>query len=91
MLASAVNLGRLHLDCYVGWGGPRRLARQLYRDGFHWLEAMGVAKGKYDAAIEVIEISDDNWIGLGNTGFIEDETRERKTEEFRAELRRMLH
>lgn len=91
LLAGAVNLGRLHLDCQISWGGPKRIARQLYRDGFHWLEAVGVAKGKCDAAVELIEIPaaqlTENYGGrvLGNYP-----SPEEKMEEFRAELRKML-
>jgi len=59
MLASAVNLRRLHIDCQIRhcWGiDLRHEAKQLYSDGFHWLEAMGAAKGKFDAAVDIIEL-----------------------------------
>jgi hypothetical protein len=62
LLASAVNLRRLHLDCRITWySTPKRIAMQVYRDAFHWLEAFGSAKGKWDAALEVIEILNENF------------------------------
>lgn len=62
MLTEAVNLKRLHFNIRIaGRGEPRRVARQIYRDGFHWLEAVGSAKGKKDAAVELIEVLEGNW------------------------------
>lgn len=75
------------------WGGPKRIAKQLYRDGFHWLEAVGATKGRVDAAVELIEISE----GILTTGYGyrrsqgDDVSAEEVMEEFRAALRRMLH
>lgn len=89
MLASAMNLSSLRLDCRLNWGGPQRVAKQLYRDGFHWLEAVGVAKGKFDAAIDVLEISDENWRRY--YGRVADApSPEHQREAFNAQLRRML-
>lgn len=93
MLASAVNLTRLHLDCQIAWGGPDKVAKQLYRDGFHWLEAVGAAKGKFDAAIELIDIPDER---LGNSysysrRHAADLVPEGMLGTFRAELRKLLH
>ena len=62
MLAEAVNLKRLHFNTSIAWkGAPQRFARQIYRDGFHWLEAVGSAKGKKDAAAELIEVFVGSW------------------------------
>ncbi|OCL05464.1 hypothetical protein AOQ84DRAFT_366620 [Glonium stellatum] len=62
MLADAVNLRQLHFDTRIAYGGdPKRVARQIYRDGFHWLEAVGLAKGRKDAAVELIEVAETNW------------------------------
>lgn len=59
MLSGAVNLKRLHFQCRIGWGNNiRKVARQIYRDGFHWLEAVGVAKGNYDAAVGLISLAE---------------------------------
>lgn len=91
MLASAVNLTRLNLDCQIAWGGPCMIAKQLYRDGFHWLEAVGVAKGKFDAAIDIIEIPEVNLNGFPYGRVNGDNlSLEEKMEQFRGELRKML-
>lgn len=63
LLVGAVNLRRLHLDCRIGWySSPAKVAMQVYRDAFHWLEAVGSAKGKWDAALDVMEILEDNFM-----------------------------
>jgi hypothetical protein len=62
LLAGAVNLRRLHLDCLMGRStDPKRVAMQVYRSSFHWLEAVGSAKGKWDAAVDVIEIREESF------------------------------
>lgn len=89
MLAGAVNLTHLHLDCKIAWGGPRKVARQLYRDGFHWLEAVGAAKGKFDAAIELLEISESNlsrFVSVRENDLSPNDW----VEQFDAELRKLL-
>lgn len=76
MLADAVNLTKLHFDCDITYGGPTRVAKQLYRDGFRWLEAVGAAKGSADAGVDIITLRDLNL--------------SMNLKAFRAELRRML-
>jgi hypothetical protein len=64
MLAFATNLKRVNFQCRLGWNStPSAVARQIYRDGFHWLEAVGVAKGKTDAAVDIITLADHNLTG----------------------------
>ena len=89
LLAGALNLSNLRLDCQISWGGPKKVAKQLYRDGFHWLEAVGAAKGKFDAAIEVISIPEAQLNGYGY-GRTSQNSPEEKMAEFKAELRKML-
>ena len=91
MLAGAVNLTRLHLDCEVVWGGPKRIAKQLYRDAFHWLEAVGTGKGVFDAAVDIIEITD-RYLSPSFYGHIHgsEQNQEASLEDFRAELRKMM-
>ncbi|KAL8715442.1 MAG: hypothetical protein Q9220_000776 [cf. Caloplaca sp. 1 TL-2023] len=66
MLVNAVNLTRLNLDCAIGWPvfGRSRLgesiATQFYRDAHHWLEAVGYAKGRRDAAVDIIFLGDES-------------------------------
>lgn len=94
MLAEAVNLKRLHFDTHIaGGGGPQRVARQIYRDGFHWLEAVGSAKGKKDAAVELIEVLEDNWQRYSRAtrrGELEGRGPQHDLEAFRDELRKLL-
>ncbi|RMZ71224.1 short-chain dehydrogenase reductase sdr [Pyrenophora seminiperda CCB06] len=58
-LVLATNLTFFRID-YWRWRSvsPKRVARQLYRDAFPWLEAMGAAKGKLDAAVDVLQLDD---------------------------------
>ena len=93
MLVGAVSLTRLHIDCHIIWGGPKKVAKQLYRDGFHWLEAVGAAKGSFDAAVDLVEVSE-KYLGHTYRGSyyteIVEETVEERMEHFRVELRKML-
>jgi hypothetical protein len=92
LLASAVNLRRLHLDCRIGWyGSPTRLAMQVYRDAFHWLEAVGSAKGKWDAALQVIEVHEENFNGCAyrHVSVQTKPSYEEQMEVFRNELRKL--
>lgn len=86
MLACAANLKHLYLDCRIHRSGPKGVAKQLYRDGFHWLEAVGAAKGKFDAAIEIIEVSDACLRDYKHQNMQADE----KRDVFKSELRRLL-
>lgn len=95
MLSSAVNLKRLHLDCSIAWrGGGKRSARQLYRDGFHWLEAVGALKGKFDAAIDILDVAGDNFESYahrhGQIPLTDEEIKAAGKLEFEEEMRRLL-
>ena len=95
LLVSAVNLRRLHLDCRLHWrSNPKSVAMQVYRDGFHWLEAVGLAKGKFDAAVGIIELlpenfDDSRWYRAG-TGTQEKPSHEEQMKVFQNELTRLL-
>jgi hypothetical protein len=94
LLVNAVNLRRLHLDCRLHWrSNPKSVAMQVYRDGFHWLEAVGVAKGKFDAAVEIIELLPDSlnsrWYGAGSGGPAKP-SHEEQMKLFRNELTKLL-
>lgn len=57
VLVWATNLKILHLDKPSGRArNPKNVADQFYRDAFPWLEAVGMAKGKVDAAVDVLRI-----------------------------------
>ena len=66
---------------------------QVYRDGFHWLEAVGVAKGKFDAAVEIIELLPESlnsrWYGAGSGGPAKP-SHEEQMKLFRNELTKLL-
>jgi hypothetical protein len=53
----ATNLEKFYIDTSIGcYGSPKHAAQQVYRNAFPWLEAIGRAKGKYDAAIDVLDV-----------------------------------
>ncbi|OCK97835.1 uncharacterized protein K441DRAFT_546503, partial [Cenococcum geophilum 1.58] len=55
MLADAVGLRRLHLDCVAGWwAAADKAALQFYRDAHYWLEAAGARAGDMAAGVDVI-------------------------------------
>ncbi|EOA87190.1 hypothetical protein ACJQWK_10361 [Exserohilum turcicum] len=64
VLAWATNLSAFHINTHMG--GYRVAddgAGQLYRDAFPWLEAVGAAKGKADAALDVLHLGEDCFQG----------------------------
>lgn len=59
VLIWATNLEKFHIDTSIGWyRQPKNAAQQIYRDAFPWLEAVGHAKGKFDAALDVLHVAD---------------------------------
>ncbi|KAF2997142.1 hypothetical protein E8E13_005079 [Curvularia kusanoi] len=59
VLIWATNLEKFRVDSLaVYWRRVRGSAQQFYRDAFPWLEAVGSAKGKFDAALDIIELTD---------------------------------
>jgi len=60
VLVWATNLEKFTLDKTPGYSrNPKGAAEQLYRDAFPWMEAIGAAKGKVDAALDVLEVPDE--------------------------------
>lgn len=96
MLAGAVNLTRLHINCNIAeLGGPKRQARVLYRDGFGWLEAVARAKGKFDAAVDIINIparymNHHSYVGAREGTKEWEKSKEESKKIFNAELRKLL-
>ncbi|KAF2004315.1 hypothetical protein P154DRAFT_560774 [Amniculicola lignicola CBS 123094] len=69
---------------------PKWVARQIYRDAFPWLEAVGAAKGKVDAAVDQLTVSNTNfqgrfWQRRDNTDPVKD------LEDFKGELSKLLN
>ncbi|KAF1957778.1 hypothetical protein CC80DRAFT_390131, partial [Byssothecium circinans] len=57
-MSIAPNLETFVMYDTPGWRqDPKAVATQFYRDAFPWLEAVGTAKGKTDAAIDAIQVS----------------------------------
>ena len=68
-MASAINLTRLHLDCLVHpWGGQQHMARKFFSDAHHWLEAVGSARGRRDAAVDIVDLGQQNFRNPFNSG-----------------------
>ncbi|KAK7192046.1 hypothetical protein PSPO01_01618 [Paraphaeosphaeria sporulosa] len=56
-LSAATNLERFTFHGILSWSqAPKAGATIFYRDAFPWLEAVGAAKGKTDAALDIIDI-----------------------------------
>ncbi|KAL8846194.1 MAG: hypothetical protein Q9221_008705, partial [Calogaya cf. arnoldii] len=94
MLSSAVSLKCLSLDCVIRWGDGLGTARQFFRDGHNWLEAVGTKEGRKDAAIDRIRLGMEHiafYENVHNTNKEEQvEKLDKMTDVFRAELRRLL-
>ncbi|KAL9033348.1 MAG: hypothetical protein Q9180_005992, partial [Flavoplaca navasiana] len=94
-LANAVNLQILNLDCSIRGCDPILTARQFFRDGHNWLEAVGAKEGRRDAAVDRIELGPQNVsrsrYGVPSMDDLTDEQKsERVTTIFQTELRRLL-
>lgn len=100
MLADAVGLRRLHLDCVAGWWATAdKAALQFYRDAHYWLEAAGARAGDMAAGVDVISLpepreessAESNWNSLPYyrrwSGF---KNTQENHEKFREELVRLL-
>lgn len=81
-LIPAVNLVSFNTHGYMRClKDGKHLGRQLYRDAFQWMEAVGRARGQRDAAADVFNIQCMGWRRL-----------EKAVEEgYRIELRRLLN
>ncbi|KAH6642185.1 hypothetical protein C7974DRAFT_384994 [Boeremia exigua] len=90
VLIWATNLEKLYIDSTFSYYRlPKLCAQQIYRDAFPWLEAVGRAKKKADAALEVLEVAAGSLRGgyYGSQNVTDAERR--KT--FNDELRRNLY
>lgn len=104
LLATCTNLEHVFFACQIHWGSYHRnentiklVARQLYRDGFHFLEAIGAARGNQDAAIDVVEIHENHYGQFPGgilAGFPDEDQKyaamESDREAFRDELKKLL-
>jgi len=93
-LAWATNLTALHIDAPMGsYRAPKDGAHQLYRDAFPWLEAVGAAKGKPDAALNLLQLGE-NCFSEGWSRYDARTCRpdcdEERIENFKAVVRKLL-
>ncbi|KAJ4372726.1 hypothetical protein N0V86_008091 [Didymella sp. IMI 355093] len=90
VLVYAKNLEKLYIDCNVGWyRQPKSAAQQIYRDAFPWLEEVGRAKTKFDAALDVLEVSAES-LGRNHWNASQTPSDAQRREAFNDELRRNL-
>lgn len=102
LLKGLPNLKEVVFDCAITWAfghqtgqkGIVLIARQLYRDGFAWLHHVSGAKGRYDAALDIIRFGyedKDDADTSGTSLFYGNQiSNEQKREWFNEELRRLL-
>ncbi|KAF3053907.1 hypothetical protein E8E11_011781 [Didymella keratinophila] len=89
-LRDAENLEKFYIDCSVGWyRQPKNAAQQIYRDAHGWLEDVARVKGKFDAALEILEVSAES-LGRTHWNASQDQTDEQRRDAFNHELRRNL-
>lgn len=59
LLGLCTDLRVLKFDCRIGYRTlPSKIAPRIHRDAHHFLEAFGSAKGRADAAVDILEFGD---------------------------------
>lgn len=68
LLAPNVESLKILGNLCIHWNGAgtRRIARYVFENAFPWLEAVGFAKGKYDAALSILNVSPFNFTTFKN-------------------------
>lgn len=84
MLAGADNLKSLKFSGSLYGIGLKEKAKKIVRDGIHFFRAYEVAKGRKDAAVEILKVS---WENVDGYGRVDEEERRRRIEQFRQHLR----
>jgi hypothetical protein len=93
VLVWATNITAFHIDANMHT--VKHGSNQLYRDAFPWLEAIGHAKGRADAAVDFLHIGEDcltgNW-GWSHYGSAPQAptSHEEKVRQFKRELGKLL-
>lgn len=89
-LREAENLEKFYVDCSIGWyRQPKNAAQQIYRDAHAWLEDVARVKGKFDAALEILEVSAES-LGRNHWNASQYQSDEQRRDAFNGELRRNL-
>lgn len=91
VLITATNLESLTISGSLYTCGGKSAAKQIYRDGFPWLEAVGAAKGRIDAAVDLITVSSDNFKSWHSKNSEDPEADKKNAEEFKEELSKFLN
>ncbi|KAI4933027.1 hypothetical protein J4E85_003430 [Alternaria conjuncta] len=93
-LVWATNITAFHIDSQIGWHRASKYgAEQLYRDAFPWMEAVGMARGKVDAVVDIIKLGQDHFDGRHSYHLYSShptKSNDDMYEEFRAALRKSL-
>ncbi|KAL1797799.1 hypothetical protein ACET3X_004405 [Alternaria dauci] len=92
-LVWATNITAFHIDTRVGgYRATKYGAEQLYRDAFPWMEAVGLAQGKVDAVVDILQFGEDHFDIHQSTyhNLYGAPSNEQKQQEFRATLRKCL-
>lgn len=88
LLTAAVSLQRFHINCKIHYDGAVGVARQLFRDGHHWIDLRG------EAAVSVLEVSEKNFETVTPLYRYrpkpKERTKEENMEDLRNELRRLI-
>lgn len=99
LLANATNLKSVKISRHHSWRyrSPSNHAKGLYRDAHSFMEAFGDAHGRKDAAVDIIDITQDNFDNYDRFTYRRNRSSEREDlspsenqDVFRAELRRLL-
>lgn len=97
LLAACVNLRTIFLDCKIGWvRPPKNLAQQIYRDAHYFLNEFGLANGRRDAGVDILQLKECNFDRDDYPGWYrrmkKDQVPEREEfkREFQTELRKLL-
>ncbi|PVI01466.1 hypothetical protein DM02DRAFT_613634 [Periconia macrospinosa] len=98
-LSSATNLEKFVMhghngSIYRSRSAPKHVATQFYRDAFPWLEAVGTAKGKADAAVDLVNFAADSFLDHSRRRWWRTNTRYEgydQIDSFRQELAKLLN
>ncbi|KAL8992688.1 MAG: hypothetical protein Q9169_006910 [Polycauliona sp. 2 TL-2023] len=91
LLANAVNLTRLEMDCSISWGDGDRIGRAFWREAHHWIESIGQHKGRRDAALDIVQLTT-KAVSLWQerSGKTKQDMMEKLVADFKAELRILM-
>lgn len=90
LLVPAVNISDFSMDTGTAWyRSTATAAQRFYRDAYPWMEAVGRANGKPDAVVDALHV-DYKEYDETRRGTAQVTTSEKKTKEFKVQLRKLL-